>query len=508
MFNKINKNKLLFIILDGVGINKSYSGNAVTQAKMPCFNRILKEQPNILLGASEEYVGLPKGQMGSSEVGHFTFGAGRIIDSEIVRIDKAIENGDFHKNTILNNGLSNIKGFQALHVVGLLSDGGIHSSINHLFALLDVIKKHKISQVYLHLFTDGRDTHPNSSKEYFHKLKEHINSMPQVKIASICGRYYGMDRDNRWDRQKKIYDLIVNGIGRKRQDVLSFIDECYKKNITDEFIEPTLFNQNGLIKEKDTIIFFNFRSDRAREFSRLFVDSSFDNFEIKKMNINFISFTEYDSKLKKIKVLFPPIKQLPGLGQIISMLGYKQLRIAETEKYAHVTYFFNLGDEHPNRREHRILVPSPGVATYDQKPEMSAKIITSKLLENINENYKLFVVNFANGDMVGHTGNIPAAVKAMETIDQCLEIILKKVNFEDTTVIISADHGNCDEMLLPNGKISTSHSLNMVPFIIVSNKKHKLKTDKTYSIANIAPTILKLLDEKVPDYMLTDLLDN
>ena len=505
---KKNNNKILFLILDGVGINKDYPGNAVTQANTPCFNKLLKEYPNITLGASEEFVGLPKGQMGSSEVGHFTFGAGKVVDSEIVRIDKAINNGEFYRNQILNDELSKIKGFQALHIAGLLSDGGIHSSINHLFALLEVVSRYNnISQVYLHIFTDGRDTTPNSSKEYISKLQERIKLTPKVQIASICGRYYGMDRDNRWDRQKKLYNLIVNGIGERENDIVKYIDNSYSQGVTDEFLIPTLFNENGLIKDKDTMIFFNFRSDRAREFTRMFVDKSFDSFLTKKMSVNFITFTEYDSKFKNIKVLFPPLKQQPGLGQIISKLGYNQLRIAETEKYAHVTYFFNLGDEHPNKREDRILVPSPGVSTYDLKPEMSAKIITSRLLETLNKDYKLTVVNFANGDMVGHTGNISAAIKAMETVDQCLEIIFKKVDLDNTTVIVTADHGNCDEMLLPDGKTSTSHSLNKVPFIVVSKKEHKLRTDKELSIANVAPTILKLLDEKVPEYMAEDLLD-
>ena len=505
---KKNNNKVLFIILDGVGKNKPYPGNAVNQANMPCFNRLLDEYPNTTLGASEEYVGLPKGQMGSSEVGHFTFGAGKVIDSEIVRIDKAISTGNFYKNQILNTELSKIKGYNALHVAGLLSDGGIHSSINHLFALLEVINRYNnAAQVYLHLFTDGRDTSPHSAKEYLKQLQDRIKLTPKIQIASICGRYYGMDRDNRWDRQKKLYNLIVNGIGERENDVFEYVDKCYKQETTDEFLTPTLFNENGLIKDKDTIIFFNFRSDRAREFTRMFVDKSFDNFLTKKMSVNFITFTEYDSKLKNVKVLFPPQKQQPGLGQIISKLGYNQLRVAETEKYAHVTYFFNLGDEHPNKREDRILVPSPGVSTYDLKPEMSAKIITSKLLETLNKDYKLTVVNFANGDMVGHTGNIRATIKALETVDQCLEIILKKVNLENTTVIVTADHGNCDEMLYPDGRKNTSHSLNKVPFILVSNKQHKLRSDKNLSIASIAPTILKILDEKVPDYMSEDLLD-
>jgi 2,3-bisphosphoglycerate-independent phosphoglycerate mutase len=504
---KTNNNKMLLLILDGVGIAKPGPGNAVTLANLRTFNSLRTNYPNMLLGASEEYVGLPKKQMGSSEVGHFTMGAGRIIDSEIVRIDKAITNGEFYRNPILNTELKKVKGYQALHVVGLLSDGGVHSSINHLFALLEVINRHpNLSQIYLHLFTDGRDTDPKSSKYFVEELQKRIADNIKIHIASLCGRFYGMDRDNRWDRQKKLYDLLVNGIGEKSTNPLSYIENCHLKEITDEFLPPVLFNENGLIKKNDTIVFFNFRSDRAREFTKMLMDKSFDKFQTKKLNLNFVSFTEYDSKFRNVKVLFPPEKQQAGLGKIISDLGYKQLRLAETEKYAHVTYFFNLGEEHPYKKEDRILVPSPSVATYDLKPEMSAKIITQKLLETLNKDYKLTVVNFANGDMVGHTGNIPATIKALETVDSCLEQIIKRINLDDTTIIITADHGNCDQMLTKDHKV-TSHSLNKVPFILISNKKHKLREDTTCSIANIAPTILKLLEEKVPEYMSEDLLD-
>jgi 2,3-bisphosphoglycerate-independent phosphoglycerate mutase len=504
---KQNKNKLLLIILDGVGIAKSGPGNAMSLANMQTFNALKANYPNMQLGASEEYVGLPKKQMGSSEVGHFTIGAGRIIDSEIVKIDKAIATGEFYRNPILNTELQKIKGFQALHVVGLLSDGGVHSSIAHLFALLEVINKHpNLSQIYLHMFTDGRDTDPKSSKIFVEELQKRMASNRKINIASICGRYYGMDRDNRWDRQKKLYNLIVNGIGERSTDPLSYIEYCHSKEITDEFLPPVLFNENGLIKNNDTVVFFNFRSDRAREFTNMLMDKSFDKFQTKKLSLNFLSFTEYDSKFKNVKVLFPPEKQKAGLGKIISELGYRQLRIAETEKYAHVTYFFNLGEEHPYKKEDRILVPSPSVATYDLKPEMSAKIITQKLLETLNKDYKLTVVNFANGDMVGHTGSIDATIKALETVDSCLEQIIKRVNLENTTIIITADHGNCEEMLTKEHKV-TCHSLNKVPFILISNKEHKLREDTNCSIANITPTILKLLEEKVPEHMSEDLLD-
>lgn len=503
---KDNK-KVILLVLDGVGINKAYSGNAVSLANMPTFDLLKKANPYTKLGASEKFVGLPEGQMGSSEVGHSTFGAGRIMDSEIVRINKEIKSGNFAKNKVLTKELKKIKGAQRLHLVGLLSDGGIHSHKDHFYALLDIIKKYNnISQIYLHLFTDGRDTDPKSGQYFLEELLKQKNK--KMSIASISGRYYGMDRDNHWDRLKKVYDLLVYGKGSiSKDDPIDFIENSYNSGITDEFLEPTLFDTSGIIKDKDTILFFNFRSDRARQFTKMFVDKRFDVFNTKKINVNFVTLTEYDSKIKNLKVMYPPEKQQPGLGQIISKLGYKQLRLAETEKFAHVTYFFNLGQEKPNKKEDRILVPSPGVLTYDQKPEMSVKIITQKLVENINKDYKFILVNFANGDMVGHTGNIKAAIKALETIDQCLSLILKKIDIDNTTLIITADHGNCDVMLNKDGSVNTAHSLNKVPFIIISKEKYNLKLDKEYSIANIAPTILKILDLKVPNYMEDDLLE-
>ena len=502
-----NKNKVVLLVLDGVGINRAYSGNAVSIAEMNTLENLKKKYPYTKLGASEKFVGLPEGQMGSSEVGHSTFGAGRIIDSEIIRINKAIKSGAFAKNKVLVKNLKKIKGNQSLHLVGLLSDGGVHSHKDQLYSILNILKKYEnISQIYLHLFTDGRDTDPHSAKGFLEELLS--KKTKKASIASISGRYYGMDRDNHWDRLKKVYDLLVYGKGSiSKDDPIDFIEKSYEKKITDEFLEPTLFDTSSLIKNNDTILFFNFRSDRARMFARMFVDKKFDVFNTKKINVNFITLTEYDSKLKSLKVMFPPEKQKPGLGQIISKLGYRQLRLAETEKFAHVTYFFNLGQERPNKKESRILVPSPGVLTYDLKPEMSVKIITQKLIENINKDFKFILVNFANGDMVGHTGNLKAAVKALKTIDQCLALILRKIDLNTTTLIITADHGNCDMMINKDGSINTSHTLNKVPFIILSKEKYSLKMDKEYSIANIAPTILKILKLRVPTYMEKDLLE-
>ncbi len=503
----MNENKkVLLIVLDGMGINKNYKGNAVYKANMPFYDSLKKNNLYLTLGASEESVGLPKKQLGSSEVGHSIMGAGKVLLSEINKINNAIFDGSFYEHSLLNKKLSKIKN-QALHLVGLLSDGGVHSHIDHLFALLDVIKRYSnIKKVFVHVITDGRDVSPTSSEKYIKKLEKKLNEQNLGRVASVSGRYYGMDRDNNWDRQKKVYDMLVSGKANVDDDVYGFIKKSYAKGITDEFLEPTLFLKEGTIKEKDTILFFNFRSDRAREFTRMFVDRSFNNFYRKKIKVDFITLTEYDRKIKDAVVLYPPQKQQPGLGQIISKNKQKQLRIAETEKFAHVTYFFNIGQEYPNKNEDRILVPSPSTTTYDKKPEMSAKIITKQLIDSLDKDYLFTLVNFANPDMVGHTGNIDATVKALETLDACLKVIFSKIDLEKTDVIITSDHGNCDEMLSKDQKIITSHSLNKVPFILISKKDYKKANVKEASLANIAPTLLKLLSFEIPEYMAEPLI--
>jgi 2,3-bisphosphoglycerate-independent phosphoglycerate mutase len=510
--NILNK-KVLLIILDGFGINKNYKGNAITKANMPFYSSLLKKYPNTKLGASEEFVGLPHNQIGTSEVGHSTIGAGRVLVSEISHINNMIKSGDFKNNKILINNFKKIKDKNTLHLVGLVSDGGVHSHIDHLFYLLDIIKEYKnIKKVYIHVFSDGRDTKPQSAIKYIRQLQTKLNEIKIAEIASISGRYYAMDRDNNWDRLKKVYNILVYNKGNYSESITNYVINSYNKGITDEFFEPTYFIKNCNIKQKDTVLFFNFRSDRAREFTKAFCTKYFSKFKTEKLNINFITFTQYDSKIKNVKVLFPPEKKLPGLGQIISKLGYKQLRIAESEKYAHVTYFFNIGQEKPNKNENRILISSPSVATYDLKPEMSAKIITKELISTFNKNYILTVLNFANPDMVGHTGNIKATISALETIDKCLSIIFSKIDLNITNVIITADHGNCDEMIFEDNTTSTSHSLNKVPFILINNNYNnnnniiELKKDANLSIANIAPTILDLLELDIPSYMCESLI--
>jgi 2,3-bisphosphoglycerate-independent phosphoglycerate mutase len=324
--------------------------------------------------------------------------------------------------------------------------------------------------------------------------------LDKVKIASLSGRYYGMDRDNRWDRQKLVYELLTEGKGNYEHSIAYYIKSSYKKAITDEFLIPTLFEKEGIVKDSDTIIFFNFRSDRAREFTKMFVDHTFNNFKRKKIKTNFYTLTQYDSKIKNAKVIFPPVKPNDGIAKILSKKKLKQLKIAETEKYAHVTYFFNQGKDKPYEYEDRILVPSPKVKTYDLKPEMSANQITKKLLPKLKQNYSLYVVNFANGDMVGHTGNLSATISAVETVDKCVGQIVKNVD-KNTYIIITADHGNCDEMVLDNGEISTAHSLNKVPFMIITNRDIQLKSNNKLSLANIAPTVLDLLGIPIPKSM-------
>jgi 2,3-bisphosphoglycerate-independent phosphoglycerate mutase len=508
VLKKENKNKVFLLILDGVGVNKEYLGNAPFLAKTKTLDNLVSKYPYLELGASEEHVGLLKGQLGGSEVGHLTIGAGKIINSDLMRIHNAIKDKSFFKNKTLNSAFKIKKG-NNLHLIGLLSDGGIHSHINHLFALLDFVKQKKLNKVYIHVFSDGRDVSPKSLLTYISKLKEYIYKKKLehiAEVASISGRYFGMDRDNKWDRLKKVYDLLIEGKGNLEDSKAVFIKKSYKKGITDEFLEPTLFLKDGLIKKNDTIIYFNFRSDRAREFTRLFVDNKFKEFKIKRQKVNFYTLTQFDSKFKDAKVIFTPLKVKDGLGQIISKKGYKQLRAAETEKFAHVTYFFNQGQEHPNKGEDRILVPSPKVATYDLKPEMSLPTLVKKIIPTLKKNYKLYVANFANGDMVGHTGNISATVKALEAVDLAIEKIVKNLD-ENTTLIITADHGNCDEMFFKDKSISTSHSLSKVPFILVSNKFCLNSKIKNPTLANIAPTILDVLDMPIVKDMEPSLLE-
>ena len=478
-------NPLLLCILDGVGINNNEKGNAYKLANTPNLDKLFNMYQSSLLEASGNDVGLPSGQMGNSEVGHSNIGAGRIVYQAIQKINNEIDNNNFYKKENLLEIIEYVKNNNSrLHLMGLVSDGGVHSSLKHIQALIDICDINNI-EFYIHIFTDGRDTLPNSSLSYINKL-----NLKKGKIATIHGRYYAMDRDNRYDRIKKSYDVITGNSDTYYNSVEEAVKLNYQNDVTDEFIIPGIIDENGTLKEKDGVILFNFRPDRNRE-----IGSSLSNIDFKGFEIN---------KTYKVLTMMPVsdeviCKNIYGLdtldntlGEYISKFGLKQLRIAETEKYAHVTYFFDGGKELELLNCDRILIPSPKVATYDLAPEMSAIEITDKLIPIIS-NYDLIILNYANGDMVGHTGDLNAAIKAMEVLDTCIGRIYEEITKLNGTLIITADHGNCEEMIDENDNILTSHTTNKVPFLI--NKDYNLKNGK---LSDIAPTILKLLNLEIP----------
>ncbi len=488
---------LVLLIMDGWGIRKEKKGNAILNAKTPNYNFLLKNYPHSTLFPYGKYVGLPPGFIGNSEVGHLNIGAGRIVYQELTRINKAIKDKSFFKNKVLLNALNNIKKKKScLHLIGLLSDAGVHSHISHLFALLKMAKNNGIKNVFIHVITDGRDTLPGTAKKYIEMLENEISRLGIGKIATITGRYYAMDRNKSWARLKKAYSAIVNGNGFKSDSALNAFNNALRRKETDEFISPTVINGYKGINKNDSITFFNFRSDRAREICQSITDKGFKFFKIKSV-FNLVCMCEYDKKIKA-PIAFPPLKIKNNLGQVLSKNGLRQLRIAETEKYAHVTFFFNSGIEKPNRKENRIIIPSPKVATYDLKPEMSACKIRNDVIKNVrSKKYDVIIINFANPDMVGHTGILKAAIRAVETTDKCVSDIVKEVQKLKGTVLITADHGNCEEMI---GKRKTSHTTNKVPFIIVSGQKKKIKL-KNGVLADIAPTMLDILKIKKPKEM-------
>ena len=488
-------NKLLLCILDGVGINKNSKGNAYALANTPVLDNLFKKYPSSKLEASGVLVGLPEGQMGNSEVGHSNIGAGRIVYQPLQMINNEIDNNKFYKKKSLLEMIKYVKNNNSkLHLMGLVSDGGVHSSLKHLQALIDICDKNEI-EFYLHIFTDGRDTLPNSSLEYINSI-----NLKSGKIASISGRYYAMDRDNRYDRIEKAYDVITGVSESYYESIQEAIEINYENNITDEFILPGIIDKNGCVSNNDGVIFFNFRPDRLRELGASLSNNNFDGFKRnKKVNVKLLTMMPVSDEVVNDTIY--ELNDLNNtLGTYLSKLGYKQLRIAETEKYAHVTYFFDGGKEIELDNCERILIPSPKVSTYDLKPEMSAYEITDKLLSVIDD-YDVIILNFANGDMVGHTGDLDAAIKAMESLDECMEKIVNKINELDATLIITADHGNCEEMIDEDNNILTSHTTNKVPFLI--NKNYKLKNGK---LADIAPTILYLLNEKIPKQMTGEIL--
>ena len=501
------KDKLtMLMILDGFGDNPNKDGNAIKLAKTPNIDKLMKKYSNVDINTSGLAVGLPEGQMGNSEVGHTNIGAGRIVYQELTRITKSIEEGDFFSNPEFIAAIENCKKNNSkLHILGLVSDGGVHSHIRHLYGLLEMAKRRDFEDVYVHCFLDGRDTPPASAEGYIMQLEEKMKEKEVGKIASISGRFYAMDRDKRWQRIKKTYDALVNGIGENKASAVTAIESSYQKEIFDEFVEPTVI-VNGetpiaTIEKNDSVIFFNFRPDRAREISRTLVDPKFNDFETRKdLDLCFVCMTPYDETLPNVDVAFKKEHLKNTFGEYISNLGYTQLRIAETEKYAHVTFFFNGGQEKQYPGEDRILVPSPKVETYDMQPEMSAPEVTEKVVDAINsKKYDVIILNFANPDMVGHTGNLEAAIKAVETIDASVGKVVEAVNAQNGVLMITADHGNCEQMIdYKTGEPHTAHTTNPVPLILVGMDNAKLREGK---LADLTPTMLDIMGLKKPEEM-------
>jgi len=502
------KDKLvMLIILDGFGINPRTEGNAVYAAEKPNIDRFLAEYPNTVIRTSGMDVGLPKGQMGNSEVGHTNIGAGRIVYQELTRITKSIEDGDFFEKKELLDAIENCKKHNSkLHLYGLLSDGGVHSHNTHLYALVELAKRQGLKDVYIHCFFDGRDVPPDSAKCYVEELESKLKEIGVGKIASVMGRYYAMDRDNRWERVKLAYDAMVLGEGLKASSAIQAVLDSYGREEFDEFVKPTVIEENGkpvaTIGENDSIIFFNFRPDRAREITRTFVDPDFKGFQRPKgfFPVHYVCMTQYDKTMPNVSVAFKPESLSNTFGEYISRLGYKQLRIAETEKYAHVTFFFNGGVEAVYEGEDRVLIPSPKVATYDLKPEMSAFEVTDEVINRIkSKQYDVIILNFANCDMVGHTGVFEAAKKAVEAIDKCLGRIVPAVLEQDGKVLITADHGNAEQMIdYETGGAFTAHTTNVVPLIAIGLGDIKLKEGR---LADIAPTMLDIMGLEKPQEM-------
>lgn len=503
----MSKKLTMLMILDGYGINENKKGNAIAIANTPVMDKLMKQNPNTIIKTSGLDVGLPEGQMGNSEVGHTNIGAGRIVYQELTRITKSIEDGDFFSIPELVQAIDNCKKNKTkLHIMGLLSDGGVHSHIRHLYAILELAKRKDFEDVYVHCFLDGRDTPPASAENYITQLEKKMAEKGVGKIASITGRFYAMDRDKRWARVQKAYDALVNGIGEKAATAQMAIEDSYQKEIFDEFVLPTLICNGdepiATIGEKDSVIFFNFRPDRAREITRALVDENFDAFETKKLNLFYVCFTNYDDTIPNVQIAFKKDELKNTFGEVVSKHNLTQLRIAETEKYAHVTFFFNGGEEKQYKGEDRILVPSPKVETYDLKPEMSAYEVTDKVLEAIkSDKYDAIILNYANTDMVGHTGSLVAAIKAVEAVDECVGKVVKLVEEKDGNMLITADHGNAEQMVdYKTGEPHTAHTTNPVPLILVtSNKNLKLKSGG--KLADLAPTMLDLMNLEKPEEM-------
>ncbi|MEX0662022.1 MAG: 2,3-bisphosphoglycerate-independent phosphoglycerate mutase [Balneolaceae bacterium] len=498
-----SKKKALLIILDGMGIAEDTSVSAVDKAKKPFFDSLIKQFPHATLSASGEEVGLPEGQFGNSEVGHLNIGAGRVVYQELTRVNKSIRTEDFFSNDVLVEAFRKAEKKGKIHFMGLFSDGGVHSHNSHLFALLRMAKKYDLDNAYVHAFTDGRDTSPHGGENYYQEFKKQADSIGIGTLASVVGRYFAMDRDNRWERTQKAYDLLVHGKAPVEEDPIALFQKLYKEGSTDEFIPPHITNTDpkSRIQPGDVVIYYNIRGDRARQITKSLL--SFDEVPINKidLDLHYVSFTSYDETFgDHVHVAYPPVRLENTLGKFISDKGLKQVRIAETEKYPHVTYFFNGGEETPNPGEDRIMIPSPKVATYDLKPEMSADVVADKLCEQLStEKYNLGVVNFANPDMVAHTGDMKATIKAIEFVDKQLEKVVTTAQQHSYDIIIISDHGNSDKMIQPDGSSHTAHTTALVPVILVT--KSKISSIKNGILADVSPTLLKLLGIEQPSEM-------
>ncbi|MBE6918381.1 MAG: 2,3-bisphosphoglycerate-independent phosphoglycerate mutase [Ruminococcaceae bacterium] len=495
----MNKTPTTLIIMDGFGLMAASGSNAVTLANTPVLDRLFAEYANTTLSASGLDVGLPDGQMGNSEVGHTNIGGGRVVFQDLPRISRAIEDGSFFRNEAYNKAMDNCAANgSSLHLYGLLSDGGVHSHVDHLWALMRMAKEKGLEKVYIHAFLDGRDVSPTSGRDFVKQCVDKCAEIGVGKIATVMGRYYVMDRDKRWERVQLAYDAMVYGEGIQNEDPVDAVEKSYNAGVTDEFVEPVVCDRDGTISDGDSIIFFNYRPDRAREITRALVDPAFDGFQREFFPTTYVCNTEYDATMPNVLVAWPRVLVKNGLGEYLSSLGLTQLRIAETEKYAHVTFFFNGGVEKQYPGEDRVLVASPKVATYDLQPEMSAIEVCDKCVERINSGaYDVIILNFANCDMVGHTGVLEAAVKAVETVDACVGRVVDATLKMGGIAMVTADHGNAEQMKQPDGSPMTAHTTNLVPFILCGAGT-ELRPGR---LADIAPTILDVMGLACPEEM-------
>jgi 2,3-bisphosphoglycerate-independent phosphoglycerate mutase len=503
------KKRAILIIMDGWGLGKVKSSDAIQNADVPFVSSLYSKYPNSTLTTCGEAVGLPDGQMGNSEVGHLNLGAGRIVYQELQRINVAIREGEFQKNAQLLSAINYAReNNKSLHLIGLVSDGGVHAHINHVKAIADVCKEKGVSNLFVHAFTDGRDTDPKSGLGFLKDLQQHLDKTTGV-IATVCGRYYAMDRDKRWERVKLAYDCLVNGIGEPASDVLKAVESSYTNGVTDEFIKPIIKtginNEASKIKEGDVVICFNFRTDRCREITQVLTQVDMPEYGMKKLNLHYTTMTEYDKTFKNVNIIFSNDNLNNTIGEVLAANNRTQIRIAETEKYPHVSFFFSGGREQPFEGEKRIMIPSPKVATYDLQPEMSAYAVTDAIVPEIeNKTADFICLNFANADMVGHTGVWEAVIKAVETVDKCVERVVTAALANGYTVFLTADHGNADYMINEDGTPNTAHSLNPVPFFIIDKEwRGKIKPGK---LGDVAPTILTLMDLPIPAEMTGEVL--